>query len=128
MYVVANAIFSLTAADTKVPLKEVITQAGIKRMECLQQQCSQHLLLQLAKFCVDWRLIAFHLQMTEADIAAVDEEYRTVEEKRIGLLTKWNERGAYKSTYEVFIKSLLSCGRVSDAVDACKAISECKYF
>ena len=105
-----------------------MAQAGIERIECLQQQCSQRSLLQLAKLCVDWQLIALHLHLTEADVAAVDEEYRTVDQKRIGMLLKWKEKGAYKSTYKAFIEALLSCGRVSDAVDACKSLSKCKYF
>ena len=105
-----------------------MAQAGIKQMECLRQECSQRSLLQLAKFCVDWRLIAFHLHLTEADVAAVDEEYRTVDEKRIGMLLKWKEKGAYNSTYKAFIEALLNCGRISDAVDTCKALSECRYI
>ena len=90
-------------------------------MDILQTECSEQL-LSLANFCVDWKLVAFHLKLTKGDIAAVDGDYRTVEEKRIGMLEKWKERFAFKATYRVFIEALLSCEKASDAVEACKTI------
>ena len=57
--------------------------------------------------------------LTEADIAAVDGDNRTIAEKRIGMLQIWKGRFGFKATYRVFIEALLSCGRVSDAIEAC---------
>jgi hypothetical protein len=75
---------------------------------------------------VDWQLTGFHLELTNSDIDAVDEDYRTAEQKRIRMLMKWKEKFAFKATYRVFIEALLSCGKASDAIDACKAIVSSK--
>ena len=75
---------------------------------------------------MDWQLIGFHLELTKADIVAVDGDYRSVEEKRIGMVGKWKEKFAFKATYRVFIEALLSCGKASDAIEACKDIMSSK--
>ena len=92
-------------------------------MDILEQECSSELLPNLAKFCVHWKLIGYHLKLMEADIAAIDGDNRTVDEKRIGMLVKWREKFAFNATYRVLAQALLDCGRTSDAVDVCKAIS-----
>ena len=71
---------------------------------------------------MDWQLIGFHLELTDSDISAVDGDNRTVDEKRVGVLRRWKEKFAFHATYRILIKSLLACGRTSDAVNACKAI------
>ena len=73
-----------------------------------------------------WQLIGFHLELTKADIVAVDEDYRTAEQKRVEMLRKWKEKNAFIATYRLFIEALLSCGKASDAIEACKAIVSCK--
>ena len=109
-------------APAEVTLQDVAAQAGIKRLDILDQECSQQVLLSLAKHCVDWQLIGFHLGLTKGDIVSVDGDCRSVDEKRIGMLGRWKEKFAFKATYRVFITALLSCGKASDATEACKAI------
>ena len=75
---------------------------------------------------MDWKLTGFHLELTKSDIVAVDEDYRTAEQKRVEMLRKWKEKFAFKATYRVLIEALLSCGKASDAIDACKAIVSSK--
>ena len=111
-----------TAPPVQLTLQEVATQANISRLDILDLQCSQQVLLSLAKHCVDWQLIGFHLELTKADIVAVDGDYHSVDEKRIGMLGRWKEKFAFKATYRVFIEALLSCGKASDAIEACRAI------
>ena len=97
-------------------------KAGINRVDVLDQECSRQDLLNLAKYCVDWQMIGRHLGLSDADIAAVDGDNRTIDEKRIGMLGRWKERFAFGATYRVFIEALLSCGKASDAIEACKGI------
>ena len=104
----------------------MVAQAGIKCLDILDQECSQQDLLCLAKLCVDWQLIGFHLELTKADIVAVDGDCRSVDEKRIGMLGRWKEKTAFKATYRVFLETLLSCGKASDAIEACKVIASSK--
>ena len=81
----------------------------------------------MAKHCVDWQLTGFHLELTTADIVAVDEDYRLAEQKRVEMLRKWKEKFAFKATYREFIRALLLCGKASDAIEACKDIASSKY-
>ena len=71
---------------------------------------------------MDWKLIGKHLGLTEAEISAVDGDNRTVEEKRVGMLEKWKGKFAYRATYHKLIESLLSVGKSTDAIEACKVI------
>ena len=104
-----------STVHTELTLQDVATQAGLKQLDILDQECSQQVLLSLAKHCVDWQLIV-----------AVDEDYRTAEQKRVEMLRKWKEKNAFKATYRLFIEALLSCGKASDAIEACKAIVSSK--
>ena len=103
-------------------LQDVAAQAGVKKLDILNQECSQQILLCLAKHCVEWQLIGYQLELSDSDITAVDGDSRTVDEKRVGMLKRWKEQFAFKATYLVLIRALLACGRTSDAVSACKAI------
>ena len=111
---------------TAPTLEDVADQAGLKTLDILDQECSQQVLLKLTEYCVQWQLIGFHLKLTEAEISAVDGDYRSVDEKRIGMLGRWKGKFAFKATYRVFIEALLSCGKASDAIDACRAIVSSK--
>ena len=117
-----------TMADHGITLQEVATQAGIDNLDILDQECSSKMLLNLAQHCVDWRLIGLYLDLKEVDIAAVNGDCQTVDEKRAGMLGRWKNKLAFKATYRLFIEALLASGRAEDAVDACKTIAkgQCK--
>jgi hypothetical protein len=100
----------------------VIVKADIS-IDVLDQECSPDILPNLANFIVDWKLIGHHLKLIAAEIAAIDGDNRTVDEKRVGMLLRWREKLAFKATYRVLVQALLECGRASDAVDVCKVIS-----
>ena len=95
--------------------------AGIP-VDALSNECSKEVVLEVAKLCVDWQLIGKYLKLTEAEIAAVDGDRSTVDEKRIAMLEKWKNKLAFKATYGVLIKALLVAGKASSAVDVAKII------
>ena len=109
--------------DTALTLQDIAKKAEITSVEELDQACSQQLLLSLAKLCVDWRLIAFHLQLNKGDVSAIDGDNRTVDEKRIGMLLRWRDKFSFMATYRALIEALLACGRTSDAFDACTLVA-----
>ena len=113
-------------APAELTLQDVAAQAGLKMLDVLDQECSQQVLLRLAKHCVDWQLTGFHLELTKSEITAVDGDYRSIDEKRIGMLGRWKEKFAFKATYRVFIEALLLCGKASDAIDGCRTIVSSK--
>ena len=120
MYTLAGA--GAAAVVHTVTINDVIAEAGVS-MNILELECSSEMLPNLANLFVDWKLLSFHLKLTPAEIAAIDGDNHTVDEKQIGMLVKWRGRFAFGATYRVLVQALLDCGRVSDAVDMCKAIS-----
>ena len=117
-----------TSTDHGITLQEVAAQAGIDNLDIFDRECSQKMLLNLAKHCVDWKYIGLYLDLTEADIVDVDEGNWTADMKKVRMLGRWKVIFAHKATYRVFIEALLACGRAEDAVDACKTIAkgQCK--
>ena len=118
----------IVMVDIGITLQEVASQAGVDKLDVFNQECSQRMLLNLAMHYVDWKLIGLYLDLTKADIAAVDEDNRTADEKRAGMLGRWKEKFAFKATYGVFIEALLACGRTEDTVDACKTIAKGEHI
>ena len=109
---------------TRITVQDVADKAGIKKMAILDQECSYQDLPSLAKYCVDWRPIGRRFGLPDADIVAVDRDNPPAN-KSIGMLEIWKARSGVKATYRVFIEAL-SCGRTSDAVEACKSIVSSK--
>ena len=116
----------------KLTLEEVIAQAGIEKVDILDQECSQQVLPCLIKHCrrVNRQLIGFQLGLTAAEINPVDDKDETAEEKLAEILGKWKEKLSSKATYLAFVNALLSCRQApeSDAIEACKAIVSGKYI
>ena len=104
-----------------ITIEDVVNRAGIS-LDTLSAECSQTMLLDLAKYCVDWQLIGKRLGLTNADITAVDNDNNIEDRKRVDVLERWKERFSFRATYRVFIEALLSQGRTQDAVEACKVI------
>ena len=104
-----------------ISIEEAANRAGV-RLDILSKQCSDVVSLDLAKFCINWKLIGRRIGLTEADLAAINGDNTTVEEKRVGMLEKWRSKCAYKAIYRTFIEALLAEGRCGDAIEACKVI------
>ena len=92
--------------------------------DILSLECSQNVLLDLAKVCIQWKLIGKRLGLTKADINTVEGDYHSVEEKRVWMLEKWKDKFTFKATYHAFIKALLADEKSTDATDATKIIKE----
>ena len=124
MYISRTGPQSLTSEEivsqSGISVEEATDRAGV-RLDILLKECLVKP-VDLASFCVKWKLIGKHVGLTEADIAAIDGDNRTVEEKRVGMLEKWKSKFAYKATYRALIEALLAEGRSTDAIEACKVI------
>ena len=104
-----------------ITIEDVANRASVS-LDTLSDECCQTVLLDLAKYCVDWQLVGKRLGLTVADITAVDNDNSTEDRKRVGVLEKWKDRCAFRATYHVLIEALLSQGMIQAAVEACKVI------
>ena len=108
-------------SQTRLSIEEAADRVGV-RLDVLSKECSDAVSLDLADFCVKWKLIGGRVGLTEGDLTAVDGDNRTVEEKRVGMLKKWKSKFAFNATYRALIEALLAEGRCADAIEACKVI------
>ena len=106
---------------SQLKLQDVLDEAEIS-LELLEQPCSEERLLELANHCDPWNIVGLHLKLSETVINDIDRDYRTTEEKRIKLMQKWKEGFAFKATYKVFVKALMSCGRADPALKVCRLL------
>ena len=106
---------------TDITIEDVAMKADIP-VDALSNECTKEVVLEVAKLCVDWKLIGKYLKLTEAEIAAVDGDRSTVDEKRIAMLEKWKNKLAFKATYGVLIEARLVAGKASSAIDIAKII------
>lgn len=90
----------------------------------LNRECDQNLILKLGKHCEEWKLVGKHLGLTQAEIIAVNGDYGSVDEKRIGMLEKWKNKFAFNATCRAFIEALLAHGKSANAISAAKEMKE----
>jgi hypothetical protein len=100
---------------------ELADQAGARD---LGRECTDVDFLDLHKFFDPWELTGQHLKLTRSQINAIDEDYKTTDQKRLGLLQKWKEIFAHKATYRVMIAALLACGKAEQALKVCKILAQ----
>ena len=101
--------------------EELAVQAGVRN---INQECSENDLLALSQFCDPWELVGQYLELTRAQISAIDADNRSTDMKRLGVLQKWKETFAFKATYRVFVAALLACGKTQQALDVCKILAQ----
>ena len=100
---------------------ELADQAGARDLD---RECTNVDFLDLHTFLDPWELIGQHLKLTQSQINAINEDYKTTDQKRLGLLQKWKEIFAHKATYRVLIAALLACGKAEQALEVCKILAQ----
>ena len=100
---------------------ELADRAGARDLD---RECTNVDFLDLHRFFDPWELIGQHLKLTQSQISAVDGDFKTTEQKRLGLLQKWKEMFAHKATYRALIAALLACGKAEQALEVCKILAQ----
>ena len=106
----------------RITSADIATRVGVNLDRLSSMECSRDVLLDLAKFCVDWKLIGRRLGLMDGEITAIDSDHKKEEEKRVGMVEKWKDKFAFKATYLVFIEALLAIGMTQDAIESMKVI------
>ena len=103
-------------------VRELASEANV-REEDLDQLCRECDLYELADLCDSWELIGLHLELKEADISAIKENYDSAELRRFYMLKKWRET-KLKPTYKLLIEAFRRCGKVQQALAICKKVKQ----
>ena len=89
----------------------------------MEMVCSRNDLLALSKFCDPWDLIGHHLELEQSQISAIDDDNKTTDQKRVGVMQTWKEKFAHKATYRVLVNALLDCDKAQHALEVCKILA-----
>ena len=112
--------FGKGLSTKSITLTELIEATGIDEsfIHCV---ISDDHILELACFvCDPWKLIAQYIGLKVHEITAIDEDYRTVDERRVAALQKWRERNSLRATYRCLIQTLLRYQRDDTARRVCE--------
>lgn len=123
---------SATAGDcvATTTLQQLLDKAEFEGQH-LNQQCSEHDLVEIATHCDEWQMIGYHLKLTGNEVTAISDDYKTTGEKRVRVLMKWRSKYGHKATYKVLIEAFLSNKQVDTAqriIEWLKHQSEYKYI
>ena len=105
-------------AETEPPLKDVV----------LDSKPSEKVLLDLARSCIQWKLIGKQLKLTSTELEQIDDDETLSSRKPLNMLAKWSVKSYLRPTYRTLIKALLLCEKPQHAKEACKIISTCKLI
>ena len=97
--------------------------------EHVRQPINDTHLDEVAKFCLKWRKLPSHLKMQVSDVANIERDHATEEERRSEFFQTWKQNNGFDATYEILIGALLEIGHRNDAESVCKmlktSISQC---
>ena len=108
-------------ADTALHRVAAETKTCIQLLNC-ENSFLPDILCDLAQFCVQWKLVGKHLELTDIEVEEIDSEYHTEDEKRIKILSKWHKKHSHP-TYRDVVVAILACEEERTAIEACKVIS-----
>ena len=103
-----------------VTLEELVKELRIP-MAKLDQKCTDEHLKSISLF-LDWRRVAPHLGLSDADIGEIESDKRTDAEKRLEVLQKWKTKYGFKATFINLVNILLGIGNADHAEKVCRIL------
>ena len=100
-------------------MEDLVAEAGVKNID---QECCNKDLLHLADFCYPWQVVGGHLKLSELELGDIDDDNKSSELKRLGVLQKWKQK-SFKATYRVLVGALISCKRNQQALKVCQYLA-----
>lgn len=76
----------------------------------------------ISKCLSQWRLLAHRVNISPAEVEAIESDHQGAEMQRIGFLGKWKQKMSIRATYRALIASLLSIERAEDARCVCQVL------
>ena len=103
-----------------IRVQDLVARAGVRKIDT---ECSKEDLLPLAKFCDPWELIGQNLGLERQQISAVNEDCKSTDLKRLGILQKWKEMYSFKATYRSLVTAFIACGKNDQALKICQYLA-----
>ena len=97
---------------------------GLNDEVCKEQVSDKHIAEICSSLCGQWRKLPPYLDLTETAVSDLEREFKTEEERRVGLLKKWKGRKGFEASYTSLIGALLEIDCRSDAEGVCKLLKK----
>ena len=101
-----------------------------KRLELsndnVDKEVSDDHILEIYPQLENWKLVALHLGLTQADIQAIETAAKSDEPlMRVYMLQKWKKKKQLDgtATYQVLLKALIKCNCSESALQVCELLS-----
>ena len=92
----------------------------------INKEVSDDHILKIYRTLDKWRLVAAHLDLTQADVQAIEGRARSDEElMRLYMLQDWKKKKRLDgtATYQVLLKNLIECNCSTSALQVCDLLS-----
>ena len=105
---------------SSIAIEDVLNRTKVSSESLKKTECTIDDLLKLLHLCDPWRLIGNHLKLTDAQLNAIDEDNKTVDEKRLAVFKEWKQTRAFLTTYLELVQALVDANKIQNTIDLCK--------
>ena len=106
------------AAPSKVSLQDLVKSCGIEEV-LLDREVTYVHFYEISRCLCEWKLAALKLNISQAEVDAIERENGKAELQRVNFLGVWKQKMSFRATYRVLVEALLSIGRAEDARGVC---------
>jgi len=107
----------------KISMESVANKAGVS-MQYLEEEFSDDHVLDFARLCPNYEVIAPFFKLPQYMIDDIAEEKANPELRRRALLQKWKGHYSFEATYKKFLQALIDCGKRDTAYEVCKILAK----
>ena len=110
------------ASPVKFSVQDLVKPCGITEA-CLDREVTYECFNDISGHLTQWKRIAPNLNVSKAEVEAIESEEQKAEMQRVSFLHTWKQKMAFKATYRALVDALLSIGRAEDARGVCQILT-----
>ena len=120
---VSNKCFTIIVTTAFIDVQNLLQHYELK-IEYTKQKCSENFLTsKVAAKIVDWKALAPHLGMSDADVVAIQRDGVDEDDRRRKLLQRWLQRNGREATYYKLIEAFIDAENRHIADEICKQLA-----
>ena len=109
-------------ANVHVQTQDLVKSCGLQEA-VLDKEVTYDCFYEISRCLCEWKLAALKLNISQAEVDAIERENGKVELQRVNFLKTWKQKMTFKATYRVLVEALLSIGRAEDARGVCQTLT-----
>ena len=102
-------------------MQDLVKSCGVQEA-LLDGEVTYECFYEISRCLSEWKLAALKLNISQAEVDAIERENGKAELQRVNFLGVWRQKMTFKATYRVLVEALLSIGRAEDARGVCRTV------